>query len=87
MVAGGAVVVAAVVGGWIAGSDFSPQPDPATASPAVTSVSGSSVRRPRTELTGGHANGLAELDLRQRAVRDPVLDSAVAASQLFEDAG
>lgn len=57
VVAGGAVVVAAVVGGWIAGSDFSPQPDPATASPAVTSVSGSSVRRPRTELTGGHANG------------------------------
>jgi len=57
VVAGGAVVVATVVGGWIDGSDFSPQPDPAMASPAVTSVSGSSVRRPRTELTGGHANG------------------------------
>ena len=58
VVAGGGVVVAAVVGGWIAGSDFSPQPDPATASPAVTSMSGSSVRRPRTELTDGHANEL-----------------------------
>jgi hypothetical protein len=52
------VVVAAVVGGWIAGSDFSPQPVPAPASPAVTSMSGSSVRRPRMELTAGHANEL-----------------------------
>jgi hypothetical protein len=54
----GVVVVAAVVGGWTAGSDFSPQPVPAPASPAVTSMSGSSVRRPRTELTAGHANEL-----------------------------
>jgi hypothetical protein len=58
VVAGGVVVVAAVVGGWIAGSDFSPQPAAATARPPATSASGSSVRLPRSELTGGHANGL-----------------------------
>jgi hypothetical protein len=45
VVVGGVVVVAAVVGGWTAGSDFSPQPATATAPSApVTSTSGSSRR-------------------------------------------
>jgi hypothetical protein len=50
----GAVVVAAVVGGWTAGSDFSPHPAAATAaSAAVESTSGSSRRLPASgpELT------------------------------------
>ena len=57
---GDVVVVAAVVGGWIAGSDFSPQPAAATASPAVTSATGSAVRHPRSGFTGGHANGFLQ---------------------------
>ena len=38
--AGGAVVVTAVVGGWIAGSDFSPQPAAETATPAAARTTG-----------------------------------------------
>jgi sugar/nucleoside kinase (ribokinase family) len=47
-------VVAAVVGAWTAGSDFSPHPAAATAaSAAVTTTSGSSRRLPAsgTDLT------------------------------------
>jgi hypothetical protein len=56
VVTGGAVVVAAaVVGGWIAGSDFSPQPAAATARPAAARISGSSRLLPASdgELTPG----------------------------------
>jgi hypothetical protein len=47
VVAGGVVVVAAAVGGWTAGSDFSPQPARAAApSIPATSTSGKSRRLP-----------------------------------------
>jgi hypothetical protein len=54
VVGAGAVVVAgAVVGAWTAGSDFSPQPAAATASPAAARTSGSNRLLPASipELT------------------------------------
>jgi hypothetical protein len=52
VVAGGAVVVGtetvvgAVVGAWIEGSDFSPQPAAATAAPAAAATSSGRSRAP-----------------------------------------
>jgi len=59
VVCGAVVVAVAVVGGWIAGSDFSPQPAAARAAiAAVPSTSGRSRRLPAstTDLTARDGN-------------------------------